>query len=143
MHRMALAYLIKKWLPSPERKPLVIRGARQVGKTWLIRQLAAQSGKTLIEISLEKSPQATSLFMSNDHHQILMNLSAFLNKKIEISECLLFLDEIQASPEILAKLRWFYEESPQLPIVHAGSLLEFVLKIIRLVFLLVASLICI
>lgn len=128
MHRMALTYLTKEWLPSVERKPLIIRGARQVGKTWLIRQLARQSGKTLIEINFEKSPQAASLFASNDPPQILMNLSTFLNKKIEISECLLFLDEIQASPEILAKLRWFYEESPQLPVVSAGSLLEFVFE---------------
>jgi uncharacterized protein len=128
MHRMALTYLKENWLTSLNRKPLIIRGARQVGKTWLIRKLAAMSDKTLIEVNFEKSPQVSSLFSSNDPHQTLNSLSVFLNQKIEISQCLLFLDEIQAAPEILAKLRWFYEECPQLPVVAAGSLLEFVLE---------------
>lgn len=128
MHRMALTYLNEVWLPSSDRKPLIIRGARQVGKTWLIRQLASLSNKVLIEVNFEKTPQVSTLFARNDPHQILINLSAFLNKKIEPSKCLLFLDEIQSSPEILAKLRWFYEEYPTLPVVSAGSLLEFVFE---------------
>ncbi|MBP6985695.1 MAG: ATP-binding protein [Alphaproteobacteria bacterium] len=128
MHRIALTYLKENWLASKNRKPLVLRGARQVGKTWLIRQLAALAGKKLIEINFEKTPQASSLFSSNNPPQILTSLSVFLNQEIDISQCLLFLDEIQASPEILAKLRWFYEEVPELPIVAAGSLLEFVLE---------------
>ena len=128
MHRMALTYLKENWLTSLNRKPLIIRGARQVGKTWLIRQLAAISEKTLIEVNFEKNPKVSSLFSSNDPHQILNSLSVFLNQKIDTSLSLLFLDEIQAAPEILAKLRWFYEECPQLPVVAAGSLLEFVLE---------------
>jgi predicted AAA+ superfamily ATPase len=127
MHRMALTYLKENWLTSLNRKPLIMRGARQVGKTWLIRQLAALSGKILIEVNFEKNPQISSLFSSNDPHKILNSLSVFLNQKIEISQSLLFLDEIQATPEMLAKLRWFYEECPQLPVVAAGSLLEFIL----------------
>lgn len=128
MHRMALDFLKKNWLSSQDRKPLIVRGARQVGKTWLIRQLAALSGKTLIEINFEKTPQVSSLFTSNDPHQILNSLGVFLNQRIDVSECLLFLDEIQAAPEILAKLRWFYEDCSELPVVAAGSLLEFVLE---------------
>lgn len=128
MHRIALTYLKENWLTSLNRKPLIIRGARQVGKTWLIRQLAAVSNKTLIEVNFEKNPQVFSLFESNDTHQILTSLSVFLNQKIDIPQCILFLDEIQATPEILSKLRWFYEECPQLPVMAAGSLLEFVLE---------------
>lgn len=128
MHRMALAYLKDSWLTTKDRKPIIIRGARQVGKTWLIRQLAAVSGKKLVEINFEKNPQASSLFSSNDPKQILTSLGAFQNQKIDVSESLLFLDEIQSSPEVLAKLRWFYEECPELPVVAAGSLLEFVLE---------------
>lgn len=128
MQRLALAYLKENWLGSVDRKPLVMRGARQVGKTWLVRQLAALSGRTLAEVNFEKTPQASSLFSSNDPHQILRALSVFLNQKIELSQSLLFLDEIQAAPEILAKLRWFYEECPELPVIAAGSLLEFVLE---------------
>lgn len=128
MHRTALTYLQENWLTSSDRKPLIVRGARQVGKTWLIRMLAAISNKTLIEVNFEKNPQVAGLFASNDPNQILLNLGVFLNQKIEASQCLLFLDEIQASPEIIASLRWFYESYPQLPVIAAGSLLEFVLE---------------
>lgn len=127
MHRMALTYLKENWISLANRKPLVLRGARQVGKTWLVRQLATISNRKLIELNFEKNPQVVSLFASNDPSQILMNLGIFVNQKIEISQCLLFLDEIQAAPEILSKLRWFAEECPELPVVAAGSLLEFVL----------------
>jgi predicted AAA+ superfamily ATPase len=126
MERILLAHL-KTWLSSQNRKPLVIRGARQVGKTWLIRQLAKEAGKQLIEINFEKNISHASLFASNDPQQILLNLSAAFNKKIEINNCLLFLDEIQAAPQLFSKLRWFAEDLPQLPVVAAGSLLEFVL----------------
>jgi predicted AAA+ superfamily ATPase len=126
MHRTLLEDLLN-WLTSTTRKPLVIRGARQVGKTWLVRRLAKISGKQLIEINFEKQPSYASLFTSNDSQQILLNLSTLSNKKIEEQNCLLFLDEIQAIPQLFSKLRWFAEDLPQLPVIAAGSLLEFVL----------------
>ncbi len=119
---------LKHWLASAERKPLVIRGARQVGKTWLIRHLAKVSGRQLIELNLERQPSFLSLFDSNDPRQILISLGAALNQKIEPERCLLFLDEIQATPQLLSKLRWFAEDLPQLPVVAAGSLLEFIIS---------------
>jgi len=128
MHRTAIAYLEKDWLVSPQRKPLIIRGARQVGKTWLVRHLAASSKRQLIELNFEKQPQLASLFTTNDINQILVNLSVVVNEKIDPQKCLLFLDEIQAAPEVLSKLRWFSEDLPQLPIIATGSLLEFVLE---------------
>lgn len=126
MERSLLNHL-KSWLASANRKPLVIRGARQVGKTWLIRHFAKISGKQLIEINFEKNPSHASLFESNDSQQILLNLSTLHHQKIDIENCFLFLDEIQAVPKIFSKLRWFAEDLPQLPVVAAGSLLEFLL----------------
>jgi predicted AAA+ superfamily ATPase len=126
MERTLLAYL-QTWLSSVDRKPLVVRGARQVGKTWLIRHLAKKGGKQLIELNFEKNPSHASLFAPNDPQQILLNLSTVFNQKIEPENCLLFLDEIQAVPQLFSKLRWFAEDLPQLPVVAAGSLLEFVL----------------
>lgn len=126
MKRTCLSYL-QEWLSSAERKPLVVRGARQVGKTWLVRHLAAVNNKQLIELNFEKRPALVSLFASNDPQQILLNLEASFNQKINPAQSLLFLDEIQAAPELLAKLRWFAEELAELPVVAAGSLLEFIL----------------
>ena len=127
MYRKGMAFLAE-WLQSENRKPLVIRGARQVGKTWLVRQLAAENKRKLIEINLERQPQLASLFASNDPHQIVLSLSAAFNESIDPRTALLFLDEIQAAPELLAKLRWFAEDMPTLPVIAAGSLLEFVLE---------------
>lgn len=124
-------YLIDKmtdWLNSPSRKPLILRGARQVGKTWLVRELARVSGKKLIEINLEQQHALSVHFASNDPKIILLNLQSALNQFIDPAHSLLFLDEIQATPELLAKLRWFYECMPELAIVATGSLLEFALK---------------
>ncbi len=125
MERTLLSHL-KTWLFAADRKPLVVRGARQVGKTWLIRHLAKISGKQLIELNFEKNASHAGFFTSNDVQQILLNLSTVYNK-IDPDNCLLFLDEIQAAPQLLSKLRWFAEDLPQLPVVAAGSLLEFVL----------------
>ncbi|MHB1220779.1 MAG: ATP-binding protein [Gammaproteobacteria bacterium] len=125
MKRILLDYLTN-WLHGIDRKPLVLRGARQVGKTWLVRHLAKSQNKKLIELNFEKQPSHVSLFKSNDPNTILLNLSTLFND-IDPKNSLLFLDEIQTSPELLSKLRWFAEELPELPVIAAGSLLEFVL----------------
>lgn len=126
MERSATVFL-QEWLNSEDRKPIVLRGARQVGKTWLIRKLADSSKKTLIELNLEKNPRVASLFSSNDPAEIVERLSAALNTTIKPAQSILFLDEIQAAPELFAKLRWFAEDLPELAVVAAGSLLEFLL----------------
>jgi predicted AAA+ superfamily ATPase len=127
MHRTILAAL-QNWLISPQRKPLVLRGARQVGKTWVVRRLAESKNKVLVELNFEKNPQAASLFNTNDPRQVLLNIEAMFNLTIVKENTLLFLDEIQVVPELLAKLRWFAEDLPELPVIAAGSLLEFVLS---------------
>ena len=128
MERLYLRNLLS-WLEKPKRKPLIMRGARQVGKTWLVRQLAKKSGMELIELNFEKNPELIKLFNTNDVKQILrlLETSTFWGKRIIPGKHLLFLDEIQVYPELLAKLRWFAEDMPELAVIAAGSLLEFVL----------------
>ncbi len=119
---------LNAWLADTGRKPLVLRGARQVGKTWLVRSFAQQHGKDLIELNFERDPSARQYFSSNDPKAILGEISLALNRPVNVERALLFLDEIQVAGDILAKLRWFAEEMPQLPVVAAGSLLEFTLS---------------
>ena len=119
---------LRRWLSSPGRRPLVLRGARQVGKTWLIRELARDSGRELVELNFERDPRAARAFEGNDPRVIVGELSLLLGREIAVERSLLFLDEIQAAGALLAKLRWFAEELPALPVVAAGSLLEFALS---------------
>jgi uncharacterized protein len=126
MKRDHTTFLIN-WLQSKTRKPLVIRGARQVGKTWLIRELARSQNLQLIELNFEKRPDLESLFITNDPKEILTNISAMTGSKVDATKSLLFLDEIQTAPHLLAKLRWFAEDLPELAVVAAGSLLDFAL----------------
>lgn len=118
---------LRTWLNSNNRKPLVIRGARQVGKTWIVRQLAESAGLHLIELNFEDQKQDVSLFRTNDPQAILNEIGASRNIDIEPSSSLLFLDEIQSAPELLAKLRWFAEKMPELAVIATGSLLDFAL----------------
>ena len=118
---------LDRWLKSTDRKPLVMRGARQVGKTWLVRDFAKRHKLELIELNLEKYPYYADLFLGNNPRESLKNIEAQLTLKIIPESSCLFLDEIQAAPELLAKLRWFREEMPELPVIAVGSLLEFAL----------------
>ena len=125
MKRACMSFL-QDWLKSDDRKPLVIRGARQVGKTWIVKELAKSNKKKLLELNFERKPELTSLFESNDPQKIILNISSIFGD-VDPQESILFLDEIQVAPELLAKLRWFAEEIPELPVVAAGSLLDLVL----------------
>ncbi|TVR12844.1 MAG: DUF4143 domain-containing protein [Planctomycetota bacterium] len=127
MQRSATADLAH-WIQHPQRRPLVLRGARQVGKTWLVRHLAKASGRELIEINFERDPQWAQCFVDNDPVKILQKIGLRQGRKVAVDQALLFLDEIQDFGEGLAKLRWFAEECPALPVVAAGSLLEFTLR---------------
>jgi uncharacterized protein len=115
------------WLGAPKRRPVVLRGARQVGKTWLIRDVARRARRELIELNFERDPRHARAFAASDPRQALGELSLLLGRDFAIERSLLFLDEIQAAGEVLGKLRWFAEELPQLPVIAAGSLLEFAL----------------
>ena len=115
------------WLSSDRREPLVIRGARQVGKTWLVRDLAKRHGLTLVECNFERRPHLARAFAVKNPARILVELSFELDLEFDPARSLIFLDEIQAAGEVFAELRWFAEERPEIPVVAAGSLLEFTL----------------
>ncbi|MDD3925927.1 MAG: AAA family ATPase [bacterium] len=127
MNRTVSTFL-DNWLISPSHKPLIMRGARQVGKTWLVRNLAKCHSRKLVELNLEKRPELAVHFASNDPRRIISDLEADLGVDIRLETSILFLDEIQAVPALLASLRWFWEELPELPVIAAGSLLDFTLR---------------
>ncbi|MBN2072721.1 MAG: ATP-binding protein [Actinobacteria bacterium] len=119
---------LNKWYRKTDRKPIVLRGARQVGKTWLVRDFARSIGLKLIELNFEREPDLAAIFKEKSPADVLINLERIKGMRIDKSGSLLFLDEIQKAPHILANLRWFYEEAPELPVISTGSLLDFVLK---------------
>lgn len=116
------------WRNQAEGKPLLIRGARQVGKSTAIRHLAKQFDHFL-DINFEEQRNVHSLFEGDlDPHQLCENLSIYFNIPITPGKTLLFFDEIQACIPAISSLRFFYEKYPQLHVVAAGSLLEFALS---------------
>jgi len=120
--------ILKQWLAKPNRKPLILRGARQVGKTTLVNLFAELCNNSLAVANLERHPDLSSLFSQKDPHKLINILDTLPNIKPISTETLLFLDEIQAIPEAIPMLRYFYEDMPDLPVLAAGSLLEFVLS---------------
>ena len=120
---------LKKWFNKKRRKPLIIRGARQVGKSTLIRHFAKEEKITLYEINLERHRKLNSLFRDGSTEEVLKELEYICGKgSLLKGRSLLFLDEIQATPDAIAFLRYLYEEYPDLAVVSAGSLLEFTLS---------------
>ena len=118
---------LARWLQKSRRKPLVIRGARQVGKSTLVQNFTRSQGLKLAEINLEKHGNLNSIFGTNDLDIILPELELLARTSLRQENTQLFLDEIQSTPYAIAALRYFREEMPQLPVMAAGSLLEFVL----------------
>ncbi|MFT7671352.1 MAG: putative AAA+ superfamily ATPase [Planctomycetota bacterium] len=126
MERLISAEL-DSWLASRGRRTLVIRGARQVGKTWLVRDLAKRNSLDLVEANFERSPHLADIFTDASPHEVFRELSLLTGRELRPETSLLFIDEIQVAPAVLSKLRWFTEDFPELPVVAAGSLLEFAL----------------
>ena len=116
---------MQDWWSDRPRKPLVIRGARQVGKSTLVRSFAHKQGLHLVEVNLEERPELQPAFGSKNIDTILQALEAVPGVSRITDQSLIFLDEIQAVPEAFAALRCFYEKRPQTAVVAAGSLLEF------------------
>jgi hypothetical protein len=120
---------LSAWLKQTNRKPLIVRGARQVGKSTLVRNFAEKQGLRLIELNLEKEKRLEPVFARLDIQEIILEIELVCNKgSLKHPGILLFLDEIQATPSALAALRYFCEERPELPVISAGSLLEFSLS---------------
>lgn len=120
-------YLLE-WKTEQRRKPLLLRGARQVGKSSVIRHLG-ETFDFFVEINFEKRPGLTDLFAQvHDVHQLTESLSALFDMPIIAGRTLLFLDEIQSCPAAIKSLWFFKEDYPELHVAAAGSLLEFALK---------------
>lgn len=124
MFKRKLLVELEKWRQNIPRKPLVIRGARQVGKTTLVNQFAAQYEQYIylnLELSEEKEPFNNFTSIEN-----LINTLFFLKNKTlaKKSSTLIFIDEIQEAPKALNILRYFYEQAPEISVIAAGSMLE-------------------
>jgi uncharacterized protein len=118
---------LNNWHRKERRKPMVLRGARQVGKSTLVRRFAEKNGLVLNEINLEQHLYLDNIFKSLDINSIIRELDALVGRNIQSPGAVLFLDEIQATPHAIQALRYFYEEKAELPVISAGSLLEFAL----------------
>ena len=115
---------LKKWKNSPTRKPLIIRGARQVGKTWLMKEFGKQYYKKCAYINFDDNSRMDKLFEDDfDLDKIIQGLKIESNVNIEPENTLIILDEIQETPKALKALKYFYENANQYHIVSAGSLL--------------------
>jgi len=121
---------LNDWKKTPKRKPLIIRGARQVGKSYTVQDF----GKTHFQgsihtVDFEKHPEWTGVFEKNlDPVRIIGELELLLNRSINTATDLLFFDEIQVAPKAIMSLRYFYEDMPELHLIAAGSLLEFTMQ---------------
>ncbi len=124
--RRAITRELIRWKQKGNRKPLIIRGARQVGKTYSITELGKDSFAGLVKVDFEKQPRAREIFRGDLSPERLVRLIELETESSVVpGKTLLFLDEIQLCPRALTALRYFYEEMPDLHVVAAGSLLEF------------------
>lgn len=123
MERLVYQQLLA-WKHSDSRKPLILNGARQVGKTWLLHELATKEYKKEAYINCRKNEIAAQIFTQNfDVERLLRALSALTNVDITPHDTLIILDEVQEIPEAIESLKYFYENAPQYHIAVAGSLL--------------------
>lgn len=116
------------WKKDKSRRPLLLRGARQVGKTFIINIFGENEFDSFVMLNFERNPEYKDIFTTNDPFEIIEKIVLFTGKRIERGKTLVFFDEIQECPSAIMSLRYFYEEMPDLYIIGAGSLLEFSLK---------------
>lgn len=123
MYRIAIEKLIK-WKHSKYRKPLIIEGARQVGKTWLMKEFGKQEYADTVYINFDSNSTMAELFAHDlNTDRLIMGLELYAGHKIDPENSLLIFDEVQEVPRALTSLKYFYENAPQYHIVCAGSLL--------------------
>lgn len=124
MKRAGYIQKLKEWRGSPRRKPLVLEGARQVGKTWLMREFAKEHFQNVVFLRFDRDSVLKSIFARDfDVTRIVRDLEIRFRTKIEPDNTILLFDEIQACPDALTSLKYFCEDRPDLPIIAAGSLL--------------------
>ena len=123
MYRAAIEKLLK-WKQSRHRKPMIIEGARQVGKTWLMKEFGRQAYSDTVYINFDSNSRMAELFASDlDTKRLITGLELYIGHKIDPDNALLIFDEVQEVPRALTSLKYFYENAPQYHIVCAGSLL--------------------
>ena len=115
---------LKEWKESKKRKPLIIQGARQVGKTWLMKEFGRREFETVVYLNFESSSRLKELFVADFNIQrIISSIEIEANQKIVASKTLLLFDEVQEAEKGLTVLKYFYEQAPEYYIIAAGSLL--------------------
>mgnify|MGYP004560133377 FL=1 len=123
MERLALDKLIK-WKNSPYRKPLIVKGVRQVGKTWLLKEFGKRFYENTAYFNFDENPDYKQFFsITKNVERILQNLILAIGQKIEAEKTLIVFDEVQDCPEVLNALKYFCENAPQYHVACAGSLL--------------------
>ena len=123
LKRKAIQNLIK-WKSDEERKPMVLKGARQVGKTWLMKEFGQTYYENYVYFNFDEEDDLKSIFETNKNpHRIIELLSMIAGEKIIPGETLIIFDEIQECPNALNSLKYFEEEANQYHIISAGSLL--------------------
>lgn len=123
MYRFAIERL-QEWKSSKYRKPMIIEGARQVGKTWLMREFGRIAYQNVVYINFDSNSQMRELFESDlNVERIVLGLELYAGKKIDAENTLIIFDEVQEVPKALASLKYFCEDAPQYHIICAGSLL--------------------
>ncbi len=119
---------LRDWKNDRRRRPLLVRGARQVGKSYTITQFGETEFDNIVIVNFEQNPECKTCFDTLEPQKIIDTISILLHASITPRKTLLFLDEIQECPKAITALRYFYEQMPQLHVVAAGSLLEFALS---------------
>lgn len=123
MYRIAIEKLYK-WKESKRRKPLIIEGARQVGKTWLMKEFGRNAYAETVYINFDSNSRMAELFSADlNIDRLIMGIELYAGRKIVPESTLLIFDEVQEVPRALASLKYFYENAPQYHIICAGSLL--------------------
>ena len=115
---------LKTWKRNPERKPLILKGARQTGKTWILEYFGRTEFKYTVKFNFDKDHSIHEIFeMTKEPSRIISQLSLLADNPILPNETLLIFDEIQECNSALNSLKYFYEDSPEYVVVAAGSLL--------------------
>ena len=123
MYRVAIEQLVK-WKDSKNRKPLIIEGARQVGKTWLMKEFGKKCFEDTVYINFDSNSTMESLFeVDLNTDRLITGIELYAGKKIDPNKTLLIFDEVQEVPKALSSLKYIYENAPEYHIVCAGSLL--------------------
>ncbi|MEA1878493.1 MAG: AAA family ATPase [Bacteroidota bacterium] len=127
MKREFTKYL-EEWRLRKTRKPMIVRGARQIGKTYTIEAFGETNYERYVKIDFEENSELIGFFTTNDVLRIKQDIEVYFNTKFIAGETLLFLDEIQLAPKAIGALRYFYEKMPEIDVIAAGSLLDHTLN---------------